>query len=105
MTCPVLPPIPNGIVIATGFSVGSTATYSCNLGQMLFGSTTRQCLADGSWSGQMPFCKPTAQIRVVCRYTQHGSLLHTSCSSNVAIRQYYCQIDEMEKFACKLLAL
>jgi hypothetical protein len=35
----------------------STATYKCNKGYQTVDSTTRTCLADGSWTGRAPSCE------------------------------------------------
>ena len=32
-------------------------TFSCDTGYSLVGSPTRTCQADGSWSGESPFCE------------------------------------------------
>ena len=34
-----------------------TATYSCNTGYNLDGSSTRRCSSTGSWSGSEPTCR------------------------------------------------
>ena len=46
----------NGRVDLTGTSSGSTATYSCQSGFILVGSSTRTCQVNGLWSGQAPVC-------------------------------------------------
>ena len=64
--CPALTPPDNGTVsISSGvnyLSVGSTATYSCDPGYTLLGSTTRTCEdpdrdSVGTWTGSMPNCQ------------------------------------------------
>ncbi len=64
--CPVLTAPGNGsVTVSSGFnplSVGSVATYSCDPGYALLGTTTRNC-ADpdsnsvGTWTGAMPECE------------------------------------------------
>ena len=60
----------NGQVSHTdGTTFGETATYSCNAGYTLMGSSTRMCEATGMWSGSAPTCQgmlllPT--IKCVC---------------------------------------
>ncbi len=49
--CPTLPPL-NGRVSASG----GTATYTCNPGYTLSGSSTRTCLTNEQWSGTAPTC-------------------------------------------------
>jgi len=52
-TCPVLqPPIYDAITsLSCGWSFGSQASFSCNLGYRLAGSSVRICEANGRWSG------------------------------------------------------
>ena len=52
------PPSPdaNGSVVNTGTSLGDTATYSCNDGFFLEGTTTIYCQNDGTWSDDAPKC-------------------------------------------------
>jgi len=38
---------------------GSTATYKCDDGYELFGSSIRLCSNDGKWSGDLPYCGMT----------------------------------------------
>ena len=40
-----------------GTTFGQTATYSCNTGYNLMGSSTRTCLATRVWSGSAPTCQ------------------------------------------------
>ena len=58
------------------YSLGSTANYSCNIRFVLVGQTTRVCedtnggtVARGTWSGSLPTCEGTAELRQL-------SLLH-----------------------------
>ena len=48
--------IANGQVSTTGTTSGHTATYSCNIGYILVGNSTRLCQATGQWSGSAPTC-------------------------------------------------
>lgn len=41
----------------TGKTVDSVCEFSCQAGYELVGSQVRICLANGQWSGQLPFCK------------------------------------------------
>ena len=54
--CDTLPDPDNGQVDLSGTDIGSTATYSCDVGFLLQGSRTRVCLGNGLWSGQEPSC-------------------------------------------------
>lgn len=46
----------NGILIGDEPVYLSEVTYSCDIGYTLSENTTRQCQADGSWSGSAPVC-------------------------------------------------
>ncbi len=46
----------NGFVTVNVLDVGGTATYTCNTGYGLVGSSTRNCLQFGMWSGNEPAC-------------------------------------------------
>ncbi|XP_067839671.1 sushi, von Willebrand factor type A, EGF and pentraxin domain-containing protein 1 [Heptranchias perlo] len=53
-----LPPIPdNGNMTGMNYTFQSLVNYSCNKGFLIEGDLTRTCLANGSWSGEMPECK------------------------------------------------
>ena len=44
------------MVTMTGNSAGDTATYTCDDGYELIGSTTVTCMDDGTWSDEPPMC-------------------------------------------------
>jgi hypothetical protein len=46
----------NGSVSAPITTLGSSARYSCDTGYKLTGTETRDCLANGTWSGSAPTC-------------------------------------------------
>ena len=48
--------IPNGMLCYTGLTPGSTATYSCDKGYELSGSSVLVCQANGLWNGTGPTC-------------------------------------------------
>jgi hypothetical protein len=54
--CPALPGPTGGAVLAPMLTYGSKATYSCNTGYTLNGSTMRTCQNDGTWDGTAPTC-------------------------------------------------
>ena len=45
-----------GRVSVTTLGIRERATYTCNSGFSLVGSSTRTCLSEGSWSGSQPIC-------------------------------------------------
>ncbi|KAK8726504.1 hypothetical protein OTU49_010282 [Cherax quadricarinatus] len=53
---PEVPPF--GKITAKHFSLGSVANYTCMYGYMLVGNPSVECLADGTWRGELPVCKP-----------------------------------------------
>ena len=53
--CPALS-LANGNVTVTGINPGDNATYSCDDGYTLVGSSTQECLVTGEWSGAVPEC-------------------------------------------------
>ena len=56
--CGTLNATTNGQVNHTaGTTFGHTATYSCDTGYTLEGSSTRTCQTDGMWSGSEPTCQ------------------------------------------------
>lgn len=47
----------NGQVsLSAGTTLGSTATYLCDVGHDLIGATVRKCRTDGQWSNSVPIC-------------------------------------------------
>ena len=74
ITCPDLMVPDNGSIILQTTSkllgVGTTATYSCDLGYGLVGQTTRTCedtnggtVTTGTWSGTPPYCQGVVFLR------------------------------------------
>ncbi len=68
LTCPSISPPTNGAITFTpgadnsNIGLGSVATYSCNLGYVLVGHTTRVCQtlyggASAAWSVHPPICR------------------------------------------------
>uniref|UniRef100_A0A671XBF2 CUB and Sushi multiple domains 3 n=1 Tax=Sparus aurata TaxID=8175 RepID=A0A671XBF2_SPAAU len=56
ISCSDLPAPPNGKKIGTQTTYGASAIFSCNLGYVLSGSTVRECLLSGLWSGTETHC-------------------------------------------------
>ncbi|XP_076868457.1 CUB and sushi domain-containing protein 3 isoform X4 [Brachyhypopomus gauderio] len=56
ISCGTLPTPPNGKKIGTQTTFGATAIFTCVAGYVLVGSTVRECLASGLWSGTETRC-------------------------------------------------
>ncbi|XP_016429682.1 CUB and sushi domain-containing protein 3-like [Sinocyclocheilus rhinocerous] len=56
ISCGELPTPPNGKKIGTQTTFGASAIFTCNSGYILVGSTVRECLASGLWSGTETHC-------------------------------------------------
>ena len=54
--CGYPPNLAHGQVLFTSTAEGSVATYICNEGYKLEGSSTRTC-SSGNWSDSQPFCQ------------------------------------------------
>ena len=57
LLCPALVNITHGHVLVSGFTPGSTAMYSCEIGYTLNGTGSRTCQENGEWSEQEPICE------------------------------------------------
>ena len=56
--CPPPESVPHGTYMPTGSTYGSVLRYACNRGYELHGDADHMCRANGSWSGQVPACRP-----------------------------------------------
>ncbi|XP_044053587.1 sushi domain-containing protein 2 isoform X2 [Siniperca chuatsi] len=54
--CGWLPTPRNGKKNGTFYLEGNTLSFTCNEGHILYGSTERTCLDDGTWTGDQPHC-------------------------------------------------
>ena len=48
----------NGNFTYTGTVYGDTVNYTCNIGYILQGNSTRECNASGAWTNTDPTCEP-----------------------------------------------
>ena len=57
-SCPAISSFANGALdpASPATTTGSTVRFSCNQGYILRGASTRNCLADNTWSGSAPRC-------------------------------------------------
>uniref|UniRef100_A0A8B9KNH1 CUB and Sushi multiple domains 3a n=1 Tax=Astyanax mexicanus TaxID=7994 RepID=A0A8B9KNH1_ASTMX len=62
ISCGILPTPPNGKKIGTQTTFGATAIFTCDAGYILVGSTVRECLASGLWSGTETSCLGTSSM-------------------------------------------
>ena len=46
----------NGVVVVTGLTQGSTATYTCIGNYELIGEDTRTCDSNATWTNMEPIC-------------------------------------------------
>lgn len=80
IVCGSPPTIPNGQVVGTDFTWGSSVSYSCNQGYQLSLPTVLTCQGSGNWSGERPQCfrKLAARCRAWWLHTFKALLLSTS---------------------------
>ena len=55
--CGALTSPTNGSSFGTATTFSNTIKFSCDIGFDLVGSSSRRCMADKTWSGEMPVCK------------------------------------------------
>uniref|UniRef100_A0A669E6H5 Kringle containing transmembrane protein 1 n=1 Tax=Oreochromis niloticus TaxID=8128 RepID=A0A669E6H5_ORENI len=56
VSCGWLPTPRNGRKNGTDYLQGSTLSFACNKGYIMYGSAERTCLGDGTWTGDQPSC-------------------------------------------------
>ena len=78
--------IPNGMLCYTGLTPGSTATYSCDKGYELSGSSVLVCQANGLWNGTGPTCMELGMCHSVTelsvRFPTHSRCWWAECWSS-----------------------
>ena len=57
VVCGTLSGPTNGQVTQTGRVLGSIALYTCDSDYSLVGNATRECQANGNWSGSAAICQ------------------------------------------------
>ncbi|XP_023131571.2 CUB and sushi domain-containing protein 1 [Amphiprion ocellaris] len=104
IVCGPPPTIPNGQVVGTDFTWGSSISYSCNQGYQLSLPTVLTCQGTGNWSGEKPQCFPVfcgdpgmpAQGRREDRGFTYLSSVSFSCYPPLVLvgsTRRYCQYD------------
>ncbi len=66
--CPTPAYLNNGLVTYSGTTFTNEATYSCDYGYTLQGSTTRTCNANGGWQPSEPFCQSKCLFVIIPPY-------------------------------------
>ena len=61
-------PANGSVSYSSGTTFRQTATYSCNTGYNLVGSSTRTCQATRRWSGSAPTCPRMLLLKLVSMY-------------------------------------
>ena len=76
--CGILTNPANGSVSHnSGTTFRQTATYSCNTGYILVGSSTRTCQATRRWSGSPPTC-PRMLLKLVSMYRNYSDTTYVN---------------------------
>ena len=70
----------NGAVSVPMMTFGATATYSCDAGYTLMGSTTSMCGSDMMWTPVAPTCDRTSVASVLTIYSNQNN--NTSYSND-----------------------
>uniref|UniRef100_A0A672YTG6 Sushi domain-containing protein 2-like n=1 Tax=Sphaeramia orbicularis TaxID=375764 RepID=A0A672YTG6_9TELE len=58
VSCGWIPVPQSGKKNGSNYLEGSTLSFSCNEGFILYGSSERTCLDDGTWTGEQPYYSP-----------------------------------------------
>ena len=66
---------PMGWIIGRSYLYGDQVKYKCHPGYRLIGNTTRECQADGTWSGVTPSCQGKISMQDLKVYLFVHSLL------------------------------
>ncbi|KAL4239544.1 CUB and sushi domain-containing protein 3 [Mactra antiquata] len=95
LNCATLTNPANGAVTAPGTPVtGDIATYTCNTGYQLIGSSSSTCGADGLWDTSAPTCSlidcgglgnPTNGLVDISSGTTYGQVATYSCNSGYVV--------------------
>lgn len=75
ISCGDLPTPANGKKIGTQTTFGASAIFSCDLGYVLTGSTVRECLLSGLWSGTETQCLGKQDLNVLLNVIKDSLVL------------------------------
>ena len=67
----------HGKITESGFTYKKVVSYSCDKYFELHGPKTRQCLADGKWSGEQPKCVASKWRQKINSFRQDQLLMRT----------------------------
>ncbi|RWS28808.1 Lectin C: F5/F8 and sushi domain-containing protein-like protein [Leptotrombidium deliense] len=99
---------------------GSTATYKCDDGYELFGTSVRNCGYDGKWTGDLPYCavnvaygKPTNQSSTIrggdSRNANDGDVttIHENkyCTETKNENSPWWQVDLLQAYEVKVIRI
>ncbi|XP_035675655.1 sushi, von Willebrand factor type A, EGF and pentraxin domain-containing protein 1-like [Branchiostoma floridae] len=103
LQCPTLTAPAHGTV-AGGSSFGETATYSCDAGYEVVGTSTRLCQPSRTWSGNEPTCEKISCASLdaplnggISGFNQYGDTVTFDCSIGfelVGDQTRICQSDQ-----------
>ena len=98
--CPPLASPANGSVLFEPRLVGTTASYSCNQGNLLEGIPQRVCQQNGTWSGDQPFClcESDPVVAYVCRV--HPVVAYV-CRVHPVVA-YVCRVHPVVAYVCRV---
>ena len=99
--CTQPPDFENGEVLAVGLYYRNVSRYQCDAGYRLEGPETRECGADGKWTGNEPHC-----TKITCSQpppVEFGSPLGDQWDPGSEVR-YVCdqgyQLSQLERVSC-----
>ena len=70
--CPGLMDPDNGDVDVVSYTFGSQVTYTCFHGYVLEGEAVSECLPNGRWSGETPYCRSKVKnLKGLVRWPVH----------------------------------
>ncbi|XP_068090442.1 sushi, von Willebrand factor type A, EGF and pentraxin domain-containing protein 1 isoform X2 [Hyperolius riggenbachi] len=93
VVCEPHPSVENAMPVTRGNTYNSNVTYICDIGYHLVGPENVTCLADGTWSHPVPFCKETkceVPNQIENGYTEYnnvtvGSIVRYRCRNGYTL--------------------